>query len=163
MCCSRAMWPRRNLLNRADEARYDRRMTADSLPLRLLIATLAGRVNRHQQHVIGYLIEQNRALRGQLRVRRKRRRLAAKRVDEFLASRCDQRSFRLTSRTAVLLAHVTSLGMNNGTNTGRGVRDSRARNIRGKSAPVSRTEISWPLPRKFWASRPGVPRSAIRI
>ena len=66
------------------EARYDRRMTADSLPLRLLLATLAGWVNRHQQYVIDYLVEENRALRGQLRGRRvrlsddRRRRLAAK-------------------------------------------------------------------------------------
>src|SRR5882724_3415563 len=45
-------------------------MTADSLPLRLLLATLAGWVNRHQQHVIDYLVEENRALREQLRGRR---------------------------------------------------------------------------------------------
>src|SRR2546426_405738 len=50
------------------EARYDRRMMA--LPLRLLLATLAGWVNRHQQHVIDYLVEENRALREQLRGRR---------------------------------------------------------------------------------------------
>src|SRR5882724_4084992 len=66
------------------EARYDRRMTADSLPLRLLLATLAGWVNRHQQQAIDYLVEENRALREQLRGRRvrlsddQRRRLAAK-------------------------------------------------------------------------------------
>src|SRR5262249_42300300 len=66
------------------EARYDRRMTADSLPLRLLLATLAGWVNRHQQQVIDYLVEENRALREQLRGRRvrltddQRRRLAGK-------------------------------------------------------------------------------------
>jgi len=59
-------------------------MTADSLPLRLLLATLAGWVNRHQQHVIDYLVEENRALREQLRGRRiqltdeQRRRLATK-------------------------------------------------------------------------------------
>ena len=59
-------------------------MTADSLPLRLLLATLAGWVNHHQQQVIDYLIEENRALREQLRGRRirlgddQRRRLAAK-------------------------------------------------------------------------------------
>jgi len=45
-------------------------MTADSLPLRLLLATLAGWVNRHQQQVIDYLVEENRALREQLRGRR---------------------------------------------------------------------------------------------
>jgi transposase InsO family protein len=59
-------------------------MTADFLPLRLLLATLAGWINRHQQHVIDYLVEENRALREQLRGRRvqltddQRRRLAAK-------------------------------------------------------------------------------------
>ena len=55
-----------------EKARYDRRMTADSLPLRLLLATLAGWVNRHQQQVIDYLVEENRALREQLRGRRVR-------------------------------------------------------------------------------------------
>ena len=30
------------------EARYDRRVTSDSLPLRRLLATLAGWVNRYQ-------------------------------------------------------------------------------------------------------------------
>src|SRR5918996_2976176 len=59
-------------------------MTADLLPLRLLLLTLAGWVNRHQQHVIEYLMEENRVLREQLRGRRvrltdgERRRLAAK-------------------------------------------------------------------------------------
>jgi putative transposase len=59
-------------------------MTADFLPLRLLVLTLAGWVKRHQQHVIGYLVEENRVLREQLRGRRvrltddQRRRLAAK-------------------------------------------------------------------------------------
>src|ERR671918_473186 len=59
-------------------------MTADFLPLRLLLATLAGWINRHQQHVIDYLVEENRARREQLRGRRvqltddQRRRLAAK-------------------------------------------------------------------------------------
>src|SRR5215475_11538192 len=59
-------------------------MTPDSLPLRLLLVTLAGWVNRHQQHMIEYLIEENRALREQLRGRPvqltddQRRRLAAK-------------------------------------------------------------------------------------
>jgi uncharacterized protein (DUF2342 family) len=66
------------------EARYDRRMTSDSLPLRLLLATLAGWANRYLQHVIDYLMEENRALREQLRGRRvrlsddQRRRLARK-------------------------------------------------------------------------------------
>jgi hypothetical protein len=59
-------------------------MTTDSLPLRLLLATLVGWVNRHQQHVIDYLVEENRALWEHLRGHRvrlsddQRRRLAAK-------------------------------------------------------------------------------------
>jgi putative transposase len=59
-------------------------MTADLLPLRLLLLTLAGWVNHHQQHVIDYLAEENRVLREQLRGQRvrltddQRRRLAAK-------------------------------------------------------------------------------------
>ncbi len=58
-------------------------MTADLYPLRLLLVTLAGWVNRHQQRVIEYLIEENRVLREQLKGRRlrltddQRRRLAA--------------------------------------------------------------------------------------
>jgi putative transposase len=47
-------------------------MTADFLPLRLLLLTLAGWVNRHQQHVIDYLVEENRVLREQLTGRRVR-------------------------------------------------------------------------------------------
>jgi len=47
-------------------------MTAHSLPLRLLLATLAGWVNRHQQQMIDYLIKENHALREQLRGRRVR-------------------------------------------------------------------------------------------
>src|SRR2546428_13972913 len=59
-------------------------MTADLSPLRLLLVTLAGWVNRHQQQVIEYLVEENRVLREQLKGRRvrltddQRRRLAAK-------------------------------------------------------------------------------------
>jgi transposase InsO family protein len=53
-------------------------------PWHVLLATLAGWVNQHQQHVIDYLQEENRVLREQLRHRRlrltdrQRRRLAAK-------------------------------------------------------------------------------------
>jgi hypothetical protein len=43
-------------------------MTADVYPLQVLLVTLAGWVNRHQQHVIEYLVEENRVLKGQLRV-----------------------------------------------------------------------------------------------
>ena len=35
-------------------------MTADLYPLQVLLVTLAGWVNRHQQHVIEYLVEENR-------------------------------------------------------------------------------------------------------
>ena len=53
-------------------------------PWQLLLITLAGRVKRHQQDIIEYLVERNRVLEGQLRGRRlrltddERRRLAAK-------------------------------------------------------------------------------------
>ena len=59
-------------------------MTADLYPLQVQLVTLAGWVNRHQQHVIEYLVEENRVLKGQLTGRRlrltddQRRRLAAK-------------------------------------------------------------------------------------
>jgi putative transposase len=59
-------------------------MPAELLPLQLLLVTLAGWVNRHQQHVIEYLVEEDRVLREQLRGRHvrltddQRRRLAAK-------------------------------------------------------------------------------------
>jgi putative transposase len=59
-------------------------MTADVSRLQVLLVTLAGWVNRHPQHVIEYLIEENPVLKGQLKGRRlrltddQRRRLAAK-------------------------------------------------------------------------------------
>ena len=59
-------------------------MTGDRCPLRLLLVTLAGWVNRHQQLVVEYLVEENRVLKEQLKGRRirltadQRRRLAAK-------------------------------------------------------------------------------------
>src|ERR687891_2426622 len=59
-------------------------MTPNLSPLRLLLVTLAGWVNRHQQDVIDYLVEENRVLRQQLGGRRvrlnddQRRRLAAR-------------------------------------------------------------------------------------
>src|SRR2546425_5923321 len=59
-------------------------MTTNLSPLRLLLLTLAGWVNRHQQQIIEYLVEENRVLREQLKGRRvrltdgQRRRLAAK-------------------------------------------------------------------------------------
>jgi hypothetical protein len=59
-------------------------MTTDVYPLQVLLVTLAGWINRHQQHVIEYLVEENRVLKGQMKGRRlrltddQRRRLAAK-------------------------------------------------------------------------------------
>ena len=59
-------------------------MTAHLYPLQVLLVTLAGWVNRHQQHVIEYLVEENRVLKEQVKGRRlrltddQRRRLAAK-------------------------------------------------------------------------------------
>ena len=37
-------------------------MTADGYPLQVLLVTLAGWVNRHQQRVIEYLVDENRVL-----------------------------------------------------------------------------------------------------
>jgi hypothetical protein len=59
-------------------------MAADVYPLQVLLVTLAGWVNRHQQQVIEYLVEENRVLKAQLTGRRlrltddQRQRLAAK-------------------------------------------------------------------------------------
>jgi hypothetical protein len=59
-------------------------MTTDLYPLQVLLVTLAGWINRHQQQVIEYLVEENRVLKGQMKGRRlrltddQRRRLAAK-------------------------------------------------------------------------------------
>ena len=81
-----------------DEARYDRPMTADVYPLQVQLVTLAGWVNRHQQHVIEYLIDENRVLKAQLKGRRlrltddRRRRLAAK------GQRLGRRRFRSRRR-----------------------------------------------------------------
>jgi putative transposase len=47
-------------------------MSADFFPLQMLLVTLAGWVNRHQQHVIEYLVEENRVLKEQVRERRLR-------------------------------------------------------------------------------------------
>ena len=67
-------------------------MTPDLSPLRLLLVTLAGWVNRHQQEVIDYLVEENRVLHEQLDDRRmrlnddQRRRLAGR--GQRLGRRC---------------------------------------------------------------------------
>jgi hypothetical protein len=59
-------------------------MIADLYPLQVLFVTAAGWVNRHQQQVIGYLVEENRVLKEQAKGRRlrltdeQRRRLAVK-------------------------------------------------------------------------------------
>ncbi len=59
-------------------------MSSSPNPLRFLLLTFAGWVNGHQNHIIGYLLEENRVLREQLGGRRlrltddQRRRLAVK-------------------------------------------------------------------------------------
>ena len=59
-------------------------MKADTYPLQVLLWTVSGWVNRHQQDVIAYLVEENRVLKEQMKGRRlrltdeQRRRLAAK-------------------------------------------------------------------------------------
>ena len=47
-------------------------MRVDLDPLQVLLVTLAGWINRHQQHVIDYLMAENRVLKGQLTGRRLR-------------------------------------------------------------------------------------------
>ena len=57
---------------------------ADDSPLKLLLVTFAGWINRHQAQAIEYLVEENRVLKEQLGKKRlpltddQRRRLAAK-------------------------------------------------------------------------------------
>ena len=46
-------------------------MRADLCPLQGLLVTLAGWVNRQQQHVIEYLMEENRVLKDQVKGRGK--------------------------------------------------------------------------------------------
>jgi hypothetical protein len=59
-------------------------MPTDLCPLRALLLTLSGLVNRHQAEVIAYLVEENRVLKEQIKGRAlrltddQRRRLAAK-------------------------------------------------------------------------------------
>jgi len=59
-------------------------MRADLCPLQMLLFTVSGWVNRHQQDVIAYQVEENRVLKEQLKGRKlrltdeQRRRLAAK-------------------------------------------------------------------------------------
>ena len=59
-------------------------MRADLYPLQMLLFTISGWVNRHQQDVIAYLVEENRVLKAQMSGRRlrltddQRRRLATK-------------------------------------------------------------------------------------
>jgi putative transposase len=58
-------------------------MSASLSPLQMLLVTLAGWVNRHHQHVVEYLVAENRVLKEQVKGRRprfthdQRRRLAA--------------------------------------------------------------------------------------
>ena len=59
-------------------------MKADTYPLRVALWTFSGWLNRHQQDIIAYLVEENRVLKEQMKDRRlrltdeQRRRLAAK-------------------------------------------------------------------------------------
>ena len=59
-------------------------MRAATYPLQVLLFTVSGWVNRHQQEVIEYLVEENRVLKEQMKGRKlrlnddQRRRLAAK-------------------------------------------------------------------------------------
>ena len=63
---------------------YNARMTACIFPLRVLLLSVSGWVDRRQSHVVAYLVEENRVLKEQLHGRRlrlthdQRRRLAAK-------------------------------------------------------------------------------------
>ncbi len=65
-------------------SRHNEFMTADSMAFRVVFLALAGWVNRQQQDVLEYLVEENRVLKEQMRGRRlrltdaQRRRLAAK-------------------------------------------------------------------------------------
>ena len=52
-------------------------MTADVPRLQLLLVSLAGWINRYQQHVIEYLVEENRVLREQLKGHRLRLRMTS--------------------------------------------------------------------------------------
>ena len=48
-------------------------MTADICPLRVLLLTVSGWVNRQQQQVTEYLVEENRVLKEQMKGRALRR------------------------------------------------------------------------------------------
>ncbi len=52
-------------------------MLAEFHPLRVLLLTVSGIVNRHQADVIAYLVEENRVLKEQMRDRRLRLTVAA--------------------------------------------------------------------------------------
>ena len=79
-------------------------MRADFYPLQILVLTISGWVNRRQQNVIAYLVEENRVLKEQSRGRRlrltdnQRRRLAAK------AKRLGRQSL---NRVATIVTPVT--------------------------------------------------------
>jgi hypothetical protein len=57
-------------------------MTADVPRLQLLLVSLAGWINRYQQHVIEYLVEENRVLREQLKGHRLRLKDDQRRVSQ---------------------------------------------------------------------------------
>ena len=47
-------------------------MKAEAYPLQVLLLTVSGWVNRHQQEVMEYLVEENRVLKEQMKGRRLR-------------------------------------------------------------------------------------------
>ena len=89
-------------------------MTADVLRLRLLLVFFAGWINRHQQELIEYLIEENRVPREQVKGRRlrltddQRHRLAAKghriEVEESWSSSMGHAQAIVIDRTQGILA-----------------------------------------------------------
>src|SRR5262245_8826326 len=81
-------------------------MIADVPRLQLLLVSLAGWINRYQQHVIEYLIEENRVLREQLKGHRLRLKDDQRRR---LAARGHRLGRRLLSRVATIVTPDTIL------------------------------------------------------
>src|SRR6267143_4890392 len=85
-------------------------MTADVPRLRLLLVSLAGWINRHQQHAIEYLVEENRVLREQLKGHRRLRLTDDQR--RRLAAKGHRLGRRLLSRVATIVTPDTILRWN---------------------------------------------------
>src|SRR5262245_64019535 len=81
-------------------------MTVDVPRLRLLLVSLAGWINRYQQQVIAYLIEENRVLREQMKGHRLRLKDDQRRR---LAARGHRLGRRLLSRVATIVTPDTIL------------------------------------------------------